>query len=124
MLSTRIRHAKRRSRSYSPRDHASTIRLTAYLGVLVLEEHRHHLLAAMRRWDLRNDPRFKTNADRVAHLDETDTFVGKWTQILGKMEVFTITKWHPSRTGEVVDSVQLAIFLSSRIRRAGSRSSR
>ena len=94
MLPTRIRHAKRRSRSYSPRDHASTIRLTAYLGVLIPEEDWHHLLAAMRREDLRNDPRFKTNADRVAHMDETDALVGAWTQTLGKMEVFTITKEH------------------------------
>ena len=46
----------------------------------------------MGREDLRNDPRFKTNADRVAHIDETDALVGAWTQTLSKMEVFTITK--------------------------------
>jgi crotonobetainyl-CoA:carnitine CoA-transferase CaiB-like acyl-CoA transferase len=56
--------------------------------------HWHHLLAAMGREDLRNDPRFKTNADRVAHIDETDALVGAWTQTLGKMEVFAITKPH------------------------------
>ena len=53
-----------------------------------------HLLGAMGREDLRNDPRFKTNADRVAHIDETDALVGTWTQTLSKMEVFTITKQH------------------------------
>jgi CoA:oxalate CoA-transferase len=48
----------------------------------------------MGREDLRNDPRFRTNADRVAHIDETDAIVGAWTRTLGKMEVFTITKRH------------------------------
>jgi CoA:oxalate CoA-transferase len=59
-----------------------------------VEEHWHHLLAAMGREDLRNDPRFKTNADRVARIDETDGLVGTWTRTLSKMEVFTITKEH------------------------------
>jgi len=64
-----------------------------YVAINVaVEEHWHHLLAAMGREDLRKDPRFKTNADRVAHIDETDALVGAWTQTLSKMEVFTITK--------------------------------
>ena len=46
------------------------------------------------REDLRNDPRFKTNAARVAHIDETDALVSAWTQTLSKIEVFTITKQH------------------------------
>ena len=33
----------------------------------------------MGRGDLRDDLRFRTNADRVADLDETDTLVGAWT---------------------------------------------
>jgi CoA:oxalate CoA-transferase len=66
-----------------------------YVAINVaVEEHWHHLLAAMGREDLRNDPRFRTNADRVAHIDETDAIVGAWTRTLGKMEVFTITKRH------------------------------
>jgi CoA:oxalate CoA-transferase len=66
-----------------------------YVAINVaVEEHWHHLLTAMDREDLRDDPRFKTNADRVAHIDETDALVGAWTQTLGKMEVFTITKRH------------------------------
>ena len=59
---------------------------------IAFEEHWHNLLAAMGREDLRDDPRFKTNADRVAHMDETDAAVAAWTQTLGKMEVFAITK--------------------------------
>ena len=56
---------------------------------IAVEEHWHHLLTAMGREDLRDHPRFKTTADRVAHMDETDA---AWTQTLGKMEVFAITK--------------------------------
>jgi len=41
---------------------------------------------------LADDPRFATNADRVAHMDETDALVAEWTSGLGKMEVFARTK--------------------------------
>jgi crotonobetainyl-CoA:carnitine CoA-transferase CaiB-like acyl-CoA transferase len=61
---------------------------------VVVEEHWHQLLAAMGRKGLCNDPRFKTNADRVAHVDETHALVGAWTQTFGKMGVFTIAKRH------------------------------
>ena len=40
----------------------------------------------------RRDPRFATNAGRVAHMDETDALVADWTRTLGKMEVFARTK--------------------------------
>src|SRR5580658_5978569 len=46
----------------------------------------------MRRDELAEDPRFKTNADRVAHMDETDDVVSAWTATLGKMEVFARLK--------------------------------
>ena len=59
---------------------------------IAVEEHWHNLLTAMRREDLHDDPRFKTNAERVAHMDETDAVVAAWTRTLGKMEVFAITK--------------------------------
>ena len=66
-----------------------------YVAINVaVEEHWYHLLVAMGREDLRGDPRFKTNADRVAHIDDTDAVVSAWTQTLGKMEVFAITKRH------------------------------
>jgi CoA:oxalate CoA-transferase len=44
---------------------------------LAVEEHWHSLLKAMGREDLRDDPRFKTNAARVAHIGETDALVGR-----------------------------------------------
>ena len=63
---------------------------------VAVEEHWHHLLAAMGREDLRNDPRFKTNAARVAHIDETDALVSAWTQTLSK-----ICSRSPSGTGSL-----------------------
>ena len=87
------RRAGNRSHSRSPLNVYPTS--DGYVAINVaVEERWHHLLAAMGCEDLRNDPRFKTNADRVAHMDETDALVGAWTQTLGKMEVFTITKEH------------------------------
>ncbi|MGH7094512.1 MAG: CoA transferase, partial [Stellaceae bacterium] len=51
-----------------------------------------NLIKAMGREDLGDDPRFKTNADRVAHMDETDAVVGEWTRTLPKMEIFARAK--------------------------------
>src|SRR5260370_17697184 len=66
-----------------------------YVAINVaVEEHWQQLLAAMGREELRDDPRFNTNADRVAHIDETDALVGAWTQTLRKMQAFAITKRH------------------------------
>ncbi len=59
---------------------------------VVTEAHFQNLLKAMGRADLSQDPRFATNAARVAHMDETDELVAQWTRTLGKMEVFAITK--------------------------------
>ena len=59
---------------------------------VVTEAHFQNLLKAMGREDLAEDPRFATNAGRVAHMDETDALVADWTRTLGKMEVFAITK--------------------------------
>ena len=59
---------------------------------VVTEEHFQNLLKAMGREDLADDPRFATNAGRVAHMEETDALVAAWTQTLGKMEVFARTK--------------------------------
>ena len=55
---------------------------------IVTEAHFQNLLKAMGREDLADDPRFATNAGRVAHMDETDALVAEWTRTLGKMEVF------------------------------------
>ena len=59
---------------------------------IVTEGHWKNLLKAMGREELADDPRFATNADRVAHMDETDALVTEWTQTLPKMEVFARTK--------------------------------
>ena len=59
---------------------------------VVTEAHFQNLLKAMGREDLRDDPRFATNAGRVAHMDETDALVEAWTRTLPKMEVFARTK--------------------------------
>ena len=59
---------------------------------IVTETHFQNLLKAMGREDLTDDPRFATNAARVANMDETDALVGEWTRTLPKMEVFARTK--------------------------------
>jgi CoA:oxalate CoA-transferase len=59
---------------------------------IVTEAHFQNLLKAMGREDLADDPRFATNAGRVAHVDETDALVEAWTRTLPKMEVFARTK--------------------------------
>jgi CoA:oxalate CoA-transferase len=59
---------------------------------VVTETHFQNLLKAMGREDLADDPRFATNAARVAHMDETDALVEAWTRTLSKMEVFARAK--------------------------------
>jgi len=59
---------------------------------IVTETHFQNLLKAMGREDLTDDPRFATNAARVANMDETDALVREWTRTLPKMEVFARTK--------------------------------
>jgi crotonobetainyl-CoA:carnitine CoA-transferase CaiB-like acyl-CoA transferase len=66
-----------------------------YVAINVaVEEHWRNLLKAMGREDLREDPRFRDNAARVAHREETDALVAGWTQSLGKMECFALAKRH------------------------------
>jgi crotonobetainyl-CoA:carnitine CoA-transferase CaiB-like acyl-CoA transferase len=59
---------------------------------VVTEAHFQNLLKAMGREDLARDPRFATNAGRVAHLEETDALVAEWTRNRAKMEVFARAK--------------------------------
>jgi CoA:oxalate CoA-transferase len=59
---------------------------------VVTEGHWKNLIRAMGREDVGDDPRFRTNADRVRHMDETDAVVGEWTRTLPKMEVFARLK--------------------------------
>ena len=49
---------------------------------VVTEGHWKNLVKAMGREELADDPRFATNADRVAHMDETDAVVADWTRTL------------------------------------------
>jgi len=55
---------------------------------VVTEGHWQNLLKAMGREDLAEDPRFATNAGRVANLAATDELITAWTKTKGKMEVF------------------------------------
>ncbi|HKS89574.1 MAG TPA: CoA transferase, partial [Stellaceae bacterium] len=59
---------------------------------IVTEGHWANLLKAMDRGDLAQDPRFATNADRIAHMDETDAIVAEWTRRLPRMEIFARLK--------------------------------
>ena len=59
---------------------------------VVTEGHWKNLIKAMGREELGDDPRFRTNADRVAHMDATDAVVAEWTRNLPKMEVFARLK--------------------------------
>jgi CoA:oxalate CoA-transferase len=59
---------------------------------IVTEGHWKNLAKAMGREALADDPRFATNADRVAHMDETDAVVSEWTRTLPKMEIFARLK--------------------------------
>ena len=59
---------------------------------VVTEGHWQNLIKAMAREELGDDPRFRTNADRVAHMDETDAVVREWSRILPQMEVFARLK--------------------------------
>ncbi len=55
--------------------------------LLVTEAHWHSLLKAMGREELLRDPRFSSNAARVAHIDAVDALVTEWTRRLPKAEI-------------------------------------
>jgi CoA:oxalate CoA-transferase len=59
---------------------------------IVTEAHWRNLLEAMGRAELIEDPRFATNAARVANMDLTDDLVAQWTRTLTRSEVFARTK--------------------------------
>ena len=71
--------------------------------ICVVEGHWQNLLAAMGRDDLRDDPRFADNARRVEHLAETDAVVQRWTETLGRDEIFAITRRHRIPSAPVRD---------------------
>ena len=59
---------------------------------VVTEEHWPNLLRAMGRADLLDDPRFRTHADRAAHMEETEAVVAAWTATRTKNEVAATLK--------------------------------
>jgi CoA:oxalate CoA-transferase len=59
---------------------------------VVTETHWKNLAKAMGREELADNPRFATNAARVANLEATDEAVAAWTRTLGKAEVFAATR--------------------------------
>jgi crotonobetainyl-CoA:carnitine CoA-transferase CaiB-like acyl-CoA transferase len=59
---------------------------------VVTEAHWKNLIRAMGRDELGDDPRFRTNADRVSHMDETDAVVSEWTRTLPRMQIFARLK--------------------------------
>ncbi len=59
---------------------------------VVTEEHWLNLLKVMGREELRDDPRFKTHADRAAHMDETEAVVTAWTSMMTKDAVVATCK--------------------------------
>src|SRR5258705_192979 len=92
-----------RARSTPPAPASASARPTAPYNVypaadghvaihIVTEGHWRNLLKIMGREESADDPRFKTNADRIVHLDETDAIVTEWTRTLPKMAVFARAK--------------------------------
>jgi CoA:oxalate CoA-transferase len=67
------------------------------------DDHWRALLRAMGRQDLDGDPRFSTNAARVAHMAETDAVVEGWAAALTRAEIFAATGEHkiPSAPGRI-----------------------
>jgi CoA:oxalate CoA-transferase len=59
---------------------------------VVTEEHWPNLLRAVGREDLMDDPRFKSHAERAAHMEETEAVVTAWTSVRTKTEVAATLK--------------------------------
>jgi len=75
--------------------------------ICVVESHWPALLDAMGREDLKNDPRFATNALRVENLAETDALVAAWTSKLPKAAIFAATKKHRVPSAPVRDLIEV-----------------
>jgi CoA:oxalate CoA-transferase len=79
-----------------------------YVAIIcVVENHWQNLLAAMGREDLKDDPRFADNAARVGNLALTDAVVQRWTEALGKNEIFARTKQHRIPSAPVRDLLEV-----------------
>jgi crotonobetainyl-CoA:carnitine CoA-transferase CaiB-like acyl-CoA transferase len=65
--------------------------------------HWNAMLRAMGRADLEGDPRFATNAARVANMMETDALVEAWAASHTRAEIFAATKQHKVPSAPVRD---------------------
>ncbi len=74
---------------------------------VVTEGHWTNLLKAMGREDLNDDPRFRTNTDRTAHMAETEAVVTAWTATLPKMEVVAAAKRYRIPCAPVRNAVEV-----------------
>jgi len=74
---------------------------------VVTEGHWYNLLKAMGREDLTDDPRFRTNTDRTAHMAETEDVVAAWTTTLSKLEVVAATKRYRIPCAAVRNAVEV-----------------
>jgi crotonobetainyl-CoA:carnitine CoA-transferase CaiB-like acyl-CoA transferase len=73
-----------------------------YVAIIVVtEEHWPNLLTAMGRDDLKGDPRFASNPDRVKNLALVDDLVGGWVAGLTKQEAYEIAQRHRVPTAPV-----------------------
>lgn len=60
-----------------------------YVAIIVNhDEHWRALVAAFGQEVLADDPRYRTNRDRVSRMDEVDAMLGGWTQVLPRQEIF------------------------------------
>lgn len=62
--------------------------------ICIREGHWRKLCQAMGQPELGEDPRFATNADRAAHMDELDEIVSEWTRQHPKAEIFAAAQAH------------------------------
>jgi crotonobetainyl-CoA:carnitine CoA-transferase CaiB-like acyl-CoA transferase len=74
---------------------------------VVTEGHWTNLLTAMGRDDLKDDPRFTTNAARTANMEDTEAVVSAWTSTLGKMDVAAIAKRYKIPSAPVRNAVEV-----------------
>jgi crotonobetainyl-CoA:carnitine CoA-transferase CaiB-like acyl-CoA transferase len=66
-----------------------------WIGVISLsEKHWHRITDAMGRPELSDDPRFRQQKDRVAHMDELDDLLAAWTRGLTRDELTAILQQH------------------------------
>lgn len=75
--------------------------------ICLVEVHWTNLLKAMGREDLRDVPRFRDNAARVTHMDETDAIVEAWTKDLTRAEIFELSRTFRLPTAPVKNLVEV-----------------